>query len=56
MELTVPEEVTPFNIKYLTDLVKKGRDEYPGANIVFKPVYKDGKLDFQKIDLKYNHK
>ncbi len=56
MELTVPEEVTPFNIKYLTDLVKKGRDEYPGANIVFKPVYKDGKLDFQKIDLKYRKK
>ena len=56
MELTIPEEVTPNNIKYLTDLVKNGRDEYPGANFVFKIIYKDGKPDIQKIDLKYRKK
>jgi DNA-directed RNA polymerase II subunit RPB1 len=56
MELTVPEEVTPFNIKHLTDLVKNGRDDYPGANFVFRTVYKDGKPEILKIDLKYRKK
>ena len=56
MELTIPEEVTPYNIKYLTGLVQNGRDEYPGANLVFKIIYKDGKPDIQKIDLKYRKK
>ena len=53
MELTIPEEVTPFNIKELTELVRNGRDEYPGANFVFRTIYKDGKPDILKIDLKY---
>jgi len=56
MELTIPEEVTPYNIKYLMDLVQNGRDEYPGANFVFKTIYKNGKPDIQKIDLKYRKK
>ena len=56
MELTIPEEVTPFNIKYLTELVQNGRYEYPGANFVFKTIYKDGKPENQKIDLKYRKK
>ena len=56
MELTIPEEVTPYNIKHLTGLVQNGRDEYPGANLVFKIIYKDGKPDIQKIDLKYRKK
>lgn len=56
MELTIPEEVTPYNIKYLTELVQNGRDEYPGANFVFKTIYKDGKPFIQKIDLKYRKK
>jgi len=56
MELTVPEEVTPFNIKHLTDLVKNGRDEYPGANFIFRTAYKDGKPEIQKLDLKYRKK
>ena len=56
MELTIPEEVTPYNITYLSNLVKNGRDEYPGANFVFKTIYKDGKPDIQKIDLKYRKK
>ena len=53
MELTIPEEVTPYNIKYLTELVKCGKDNYPGANFVLRVMYKDGKIDIQKIDLKY---
>ena len=56
MELTIPEEVTPFNIKYLTGLVKNGRDVYPGANFVLRINYRDGKPDIQKIDLKYRKK
>lgn len=56
MELTIPEEVTPFNIKYLTSLVKNGRDIYPGANFVLRVNYRDGKTEVQKIDLKYRKK
>jgi DNA-directed RNA polymerase II subunit RPB1 len=56
MELTIPEEVTPFNIKYLTGLVRNGRDEYPGANFVFRTIYKEGKAENQRIDLKYRKK
>jgi DNA-directed RNA polymerase II subunit RPB1 len=56
MELTIPEEVTPFNIKYLTGLVKNGREVYPGANFVLRVNYRDGKSDVQKIDLKYRKK
>lgn len=56
MELTIPEEVTPYNIKYLTSLVKNGRDVYPGANFVLRVNYRDGKSEAQKIDLKYRKK
>jgi DNA-directed RNA polymerase II subunit RPB1 len=56
MELTIPEEVTPYNIKYLTSLVKNGRDVYPGANFVLRVNYRDGKTEVQKIDLKYRKK
>ena len=56
MELTIPEEVTPYNIKYLTSLVKNGREIYPGANFVLRINYRDGKSDVQKIDLKYRKK
>ena len=33
--LTIPEVVTPQNIEHLGQLVKNGRDKYPGANFVF---------------------
>jgi DNA-directed RNA polymerase beta' subunit len=56
MELTIPEEVTPYNIKYLTGLVKNGRDVYPGANFVLRINFRDGKQEIQKIDLKYRKK
>jgi DNA-directed RNA polymerase II subunit RPB1 len=51
--LTFPEVVTPQNIEKLTQLVKNGRDVYPGANFVF-PV---GDLKYDKkilaIDLRF---
>ena len=56
MDLTIPEEVTPYNIKKLSLLVKKGRDVYPGANYVHRVHYIDGKLQPQRIDLKYRKK
>jgi len=56
MELTIPEEVTPQNIKFLLELVKNGRDIYPGANFILRSNYRDGKLEVQKIDLKYRKK
>jgi DNA-directed RNA polymerase II subunit RPB1 len=56
MELTIPEEVTPFNIKYLSGLVKNGRNVYPGANFIKKNNYTDGKVEIQTIDLRYRKK
>ena len=56
MDLTIPEEVTPQNIKYLTKLVKNGRDIYPGSNYVHKTQVADGKTISQRIDLKYRKK
>jgi DNA-directed RNA polymerase II subunit RPB1 len=56
MELTIPEEVTPNNIKYLTGLIKNGRDIYPGANCIIRTVYRDGKAETHKFDLKYRKK
>ena len=56
MELTIPEQVTPKNIDYLTKLVSNGRDTYPGANFIFKTFYIDGKEIDQRIDLKYRKK
>jgi len=54
MELTIPEIATNNNIKYLSALVKNGRNNYPGANFVYKTSYRNGKIDIQKIDLLHN--
>ena len=51
--LTIPEEVTPQNIKHLTRLVKNGTTIYPGANYVVKTVYINGKPITQRIDLSF---
>ena len=56
MELTIPEEVTPHNIKYLSALVKNGKDIYPGANFVLRTNYRNSIQETQKIDLKYRKK
>ena len=52
-ELTIPEEVTPQNIKHLSLLVQNGRTIYPGANYVFRNNTINGKIISQKIDLRY---
>ena len=52
-DLTIPEEVTPRNIKHLTQLVMNGRDVYPGANYVYKNTIVNGKTISQRIDLRY---
>ena len=52
-DLTIPEEVTPQNIKHLTKLVMNGRDIYPGANYVYKLSMVNGKTISQRIDLRY---
>ena len=52
MNLTFPEIVTEFNIDKLTQLVRNGRDVYPGANFIL--PYNSLKMGKKlKIDLRY---
>jgi DNA-directed RNA polymerase II subunit RPB1 len=55
MILTFPEVVTPYNIDKLQELVKNGRDVYPGANFVFPLGSYDPNSDRKilPIDLRY---
>jgi DNA-directed RNA polymerase II subunit RPB1 len=61
MNITFPEVVTENNISYLTTLVKRGSDVYPGANFVFQTGTETGKrsmpvyLRYRKaeVELKY---
>jgi DNA-directed RNA polymerase subunit A' len=39
-KLTIPETVTIWNIDYLKEFIKRGTDNYPGANYILRP---DGK-------------
>ena len=55
-ELTIPVEVSPNNIEYLSKLVKNGKNIYPGANFVVRINYQNGKQDMQRLDLKYRKK
>lgn len=52
MNLTFPETVTPYNIEKLQQLVRNGRDVYPGANYVI-PVNKQLPLDLRFLKQKY---
>jgi DNA-directed RNA polymerase II subunit RPB1 len=53
MNLTFPEVVGPDNIEHLKSLVKRGRDQYPGANYVFElSKHVPGKR-IKQIDLRY---
>ena len=52
MNLTFPEVVTPYNIDRLTELVRNGRDKYPGANFVF-PISSFTSEKRYIIDLRY---
>lgn len=53
MSLTFPEVVTPHNIEYLTELVRRGRDNYPGANFVFPASSIQSGQRVLPIDLRY---
>ena len=51
--LTFPETVTQYNMLYLTELVSRGRDNYPGANFVF-PINKISRgKRILPVDLRY---
>lgn len=57
MNLTYPEIVTKYNIKYLSKLVKNGRKKYPGANFVIKNIIdKEGNEAKHIYHLKYVEK
>ena len=43
-ELTVPERVTPWNLKWLKEFVKKGSSAYPGSNYIIRPDGKKKKI------------
>lgn len=47
--LTYPEKVTPYNISYLSELVRNGPNEWPGAKYVVRDTG-------ERIDLKYNRR
>jgi DNA-directed RNA polymerase II subunit RPB1 len=52
-DLTIPEEVTPYNVKYLSQLVKNGQDVYPGANFVYQKKKINGKEINHMINLRF---
>jgi DNA-directed RNA polymerase II subunit RPB1 len=53
MTLTIPEVVTPQNIEKLSQLVRNGRDKYPGANFVFPTSNLDSGKRILPIDLRF---
>jgi DNA-directed RNA polymerase II subunit RPB1 len=54
MNLTYPEIVNKDNINYLSQLVKNGRNKYPGANFVIQSIIdKAGNETKQIVHLKY---
>jgi len=50
--ITFPEIVTPYNIEYLSKLVRNGREKYPGANFVLPTTPGDLQSKIQ-IDLRW---
>jgi len=44
MKLSVPERVTEWNMEYLKDFIKRGPEEYPGANYIVRPDGKKKKI------------
>jgi DNA-directed RNA polymerase II subunit RPB1 len=51
--LTFPERVTINNRERLTQLVKRGRDNYPGANVVFQVSSVSSGQRMNPIDLRF---
>jgi len=54
--VTYPEIVTPYNIQYLTELIRNGRTKYPGANFVEISGNINSSGKNTRIDLKYKNK
>ena len=50
--ITFPEIVTPYNIDWLSKLVRAGRDNYPGANFVI-PTSSGLSDEKRQIDLRF---
>lgn len=50
MKLSFPETVQDYNVKYLTSLVRRGPNVYPGANFI---EYPDGRID--NLDSRNRH-
>jgi DNA-directed RNA polymerase II subunit RPB1 len=55
MEITFPEVVTAYNIQRLTNLVRNGRYNYPGANFVIQGSSL-GDNNIREYDLRYRKK
>lgn len=53
MNLTKPIVVTENNIEKLTELVRNGRNKYPGANFVFQTSKVESGRPIYRIDLRY---
>ena len=53
MNITFPEIVTPHNIEHMTQLIRNGRDKYPGANFVFQSSSIIAGQRVLPIDLRY---
>jgi DNA-directed RNA polymerase subunit A' len=50
-ELTIPETVTEWNLKWLKEFVKNGPDNYPGARYVITPDGKKKKISDETKDV-----
>ncbi len=50
MDLTMPERVTEWNIKWLKKLIKNGPKKYPGANYIITPEGKRKKISDETKD------
>lgn len=50
--ITFPEIVTPYNIEWLSKLVRTGRENYPGANFVI-PTSSGSSDEKRQIDLRF---
>ena len=55
MEITFPEVVTAYNIERLTNLIRNGRYNYPGANFVIQGSSL-GESSIREYDLRYRKK
>ncbi len=49
-KLTVPQKVTEWNIEFLKGFVKRGPNNYPGANYIIRPDGKKKKLTDETIE------